>query len=229
MDFLTQSAYFGAALSLAAYGAGTLLHRRFRHTLVNPLLISVILCIAVLALTGVSYETYDAGAKYLSWFLTPATVCLAVPLYEKLALLRENRAAVLLGILSGVLTTLLCVLAMALLFRLPHRDYVTLLPKSVTTAIGMGISEELGGHVTLTAAIIIITGLIGNIFAPLVCRLCRIDEPIARGVAIGSSAHGIGTARAMEMGSVVGAMSGLSIAVSGLLTVVLAPLFARLL
>lgn len=228
MDFVQNSVFFGVTVSLVSYGVGSLLQRRFRTALCNPLLISIILTILTLLASGIDYDSYYSSAKYLSYFLTPATVCLAVPLYEKLDMLRANRKAVLLGILSGVVTTLLCVLAIALVFRLPHKEYVTLLPKSITTAIGMGVAEELGGYVTLTVAVIIITGLVGNICAPAVCRICRISEPIAKGVAIGTSSHAIGTARALQMGEVEGAMSGLSIAVSGLLTVIGASIFAQL-
>lgn len=228
MDFVQNSVFFGVTVSLVSYGVGSLLQRRFRTALCNPLLISIILTILTLLASGIDYDSYYSSAKYLSYFLTPATVCLAVPLYEKLDMLRANRKAVLLGILSGVVTTLLCVLAIALVFRLPHKEYVTLLPKSITTAIGMGVAEELGGYVTLTVAVIIITGLVGNICAPAVCRICGISEPIAKGVAIGTSSHAIGTAIALQMGEVEGAMSGLSIAVSGLLTVIGASIFAQL-
>ena len=216
-------------ISLLAYGAGSLLQNRFKLALFNPLLISVAATIAVLAAAGIYYDVYYSGAQYLSYLLTPATVCLAVPLYEKLEVLKKNWRAILIGIVSGVLTTLLCILAMSLMFGLSHEEYVTLLPKSITTAIGMGVSEELGGYVTLTVAVIIITGVLGNIFAPLICRVFRIREPIAKGIAIGTSSHAVGTAKAMEMGEVEGAMSSLSIAISGLLTVVGASVFAQFL
>ena len=183
----------------------------------------------MLAAAGIDYDVYYSGAQYLSYLLTPATVCLAVPLYEKLEVLKKNWRAILIGIVSGVLTTLLCILAMSLMFGLSHEEYVTLLPKSITTAIGMGVSEELGGYVTLTVAVIIITGVLGNIFAPLICRVFRIREPIAKGIAIGTSSHAVGTAKAMEMGEVEGAMSSLSVAISGLLTVVGASVFAQFL
>ena len=123
----------------------------------------------------------------------------------------------------------MCVLAMGLIFGLNHAEYVTLLPKSITTAIGMGVSEELGGYVTLTVAVIIITGLMGNMFAPTVCRVFHITDPIAKGIAIGTASHAVGTAKAMEMGQVEGAMSSLSIAVAGILTVVGASVFAQFL
>lgn len=229
MSFFENSVFFGVVISLLAYGAGSLLQNRFKLALFNPLLISVAATIAVLAAAGIDYDVYYSGAQYLSYLLTPATVCLAVPLYEKLEILKKNWRAILIGIVSGVLTTLLCILAMSLMFGLSHEEYVTLLPKSITTAIGMGVSEELGGYVTLTVAVIIITGVLGNIFAPLICRVFRIREPIAKGIAIGTSSHAVGTAKAMEMGEVEGAMSSLSIAISGLLTVVGASVFAQFL
>ncbi len=228
MELFEHSAYFGVAVSLLSYGLGTVLKKKFKWAIFNPLLIAIVVTIVFLAVTRMDYSVYYESAKYLSWLLTPATVCLAVPLYEKLDLLKKNWKAVMAGIVSGVLTTLLSVLGLSVLFALSHEEYVTFLPKSITTAIGMGISEELGGQVTLTVAVIILTGILGNMAAPAICRLFRITEPIAKGVAIGTSAHAMGTAKAMEMGEVEGAMSGLSIAVSGLLTVIGASVFAQL-
>lgn len=228
-EFLQASAFFGVSVSLVAYGGGLALKKRFGWAIFNPLLISVAAVMAVLALLNIPYAAYYEGAKYLSYLLTPATVCLAIPLYQRLEQLKRSWKAVLAGILSGVLTSLCSVLAMAAAFRLDHTGYVTLLPKSITTAIGMGVSEELGGYVTLTVAVIIITGVLGNIVAETVCRLFKITEPVAVGVAIGTSAHAIGTTKAMELGETEGAMSSLSIAVAGLLTVAGASVFAQFL
>ena len=169
--------------------------KKCRLALCNPLLISVAVTIALLVTARIDYDVYYEGAKYLSYLLTPATVCLAVPLYEKLALLRQNYKAIFAGIFAGVVTTLCSVLMMSRLFHLSHEEYVTLLPKSITTAIGMGVSEELGGYVTLTVAMIIITGIFGNVTAVAVCRLFHITDPIAKGVGIGSAAHALGTAK----------------------------------
>ena len=227
MTFFEQSVFFGVSVSLVSYGLGVLLQKKCRLALCNPLLISVAATIALLVTARIDYDVYYEGAKYLSYLLTPATVCLAVPLYEKLALLRQNYKAIFAGIFAGVVTTLCSVLVMSRLFHLSHEEYVTLLPKSITTAIGMGVSEELGGYVTLTVAVIIITGLMGNMFAPMVCRVFHITDPIAKGIAIGTSSHAVGTAKAMEMGQVEGAMSSLSIAVAGILTVVGASVFAQ--
>ena len=224
--FLTDSIFFGAILSLAAYEAGLLLKRRFKLAILNPLLIGIICVMAVLALLHVDYKEYKRGAGYISYFLTPATVCLAVPLYQQVSLLKKNLKAVAAGILSGVLASLISVLALSKLLGLNHQQYVTLLPKSITTAIGMGISEELGGIVTITVAVIIITGILGNMIAEWVCRIFKIREPIAKGLALGTASHAIGTAKAMEMGPVEGAMSSLAIAVAGLLTVIGASVFA---
>ena len=192
----------------------------------NPLLISIIFVIGVVMLCGVDFESYENSAQYLSYLLTPATVCLAVPLYKQMTLLKKNLAAVACGILAGVLASLGSVLLLAFLFGLEHDVYVTLLPKSITTAIGMGVSEELGGLVTSTVAVIIVTGVIGNVIGEAVCKLFRIYEPIAKGLALGTSSHAIGAANALEMGEVEGAMSSLAIAVAGLLTVIGASVFA---
>lgn len=226
-EFLSESAYFGVLISLAGYGIGALLKKRFKSPLFNPLLISIILTIPVLLLLHIDYQTYYSGAKYLSWLLTPATVALAVPLYEQFELLKHNAAAVVAGIIAGVLSSLGSVLGLAVLFGFSHEEYITFLPKSITTAIGMGVSEELGGIVPITAGVIIITGVLGNIIGELVLKLFRIKEPVAKGIALGTSAHAIGTAKAMELGEAEGAMSSLSIAVSGIITVAGAVLFAN--
>lgn len=226
---MLDSAFAGVTISLLTYMIGMALKKKFHSGILNPLLLSIAVTIVLLISAGVDYDTYNEGAKYLSWLLTPATVCLAIPLYEQLELLKKNWAAVAAGIVSGVLTSLATVFVLALLFGLNHQEYVTLLPKSITTAIGMGVSEELGGYVTITVAVIVITGVLGNILGELVCRIFGIKEPIAKGLALGTSAHAIGTAKAMELGEIEGAMSSLSIAVAGVITVVGASIFANLL
>lgn len=225
-NMLCESAFFGVVISLLAYELGMLLKKKFGFPIFNPLLISIAVVIVFLAVFDIDYQNYNDGAKYLSYLLTPATVCLAIPLYEQMEALKKNIKAILAGILSGVLTSLTVVLALALIFNLNHKMYVTLLPKSITTAIGMGVSEELGGAVTITVAVIIITGVLGNMLAETLCKLFHIDEPISKGISIGSASHAIGTAKAMEMGDVEGAMSSLSIAVAGILTVVGASIYA---
>ena len=225
-NMLIESVFFGAVISLAAYEIGLLLKKKFKLAILNPLLIGTICVMAILSLLHVEYSHYSKSAGYISYLLTPATVCLAVPLYRQLTLLKNNVKAVAGGIASGVLASLVSVFLLAKLFGLNHEQYVTLLPKSITTAIGMGVSEELGGITTITVAVIIVTGILGNMIAELVYRIFRIEDPIARGLALGTASHAIGTAKAIELGEVEGAMSSLSIAVSGILTVVFASVFA---
>ena len=228
-SLILSSATVGIVISLLAYEIGLAAQRKWKLAVLNPLLISIVLVIGFLIVFRVDYDSYNNSAQYLSYLLTPATVCLAIPLYLQLDLLKKNIGAILIGVLSGVLASLGSVLAMAVLFGLDHKQYVTMLPKSITTAIGMGVSEELGGYVTITVAVIIITGVLGNMLAETLCKLFHIEEPIAKGIGIGSASHAIGTAKAMEMGDVEGAMSSLSIAVAGILTVVGASIYAMFL
>ncbi len=228
-SFFEESMFAGVTLSIIAYLIGTMLKKKFKLGIFNPLLIAIVVSIVFLAVGNIDYEVYNEGAKFLSWLLTPATVCLAIPLYEQWDLLKSNHKAVLVGLTAGVVTSLVTVLVLSLLMGLSHEEYVTLLPKSITTAIGMGVSEELGGYVTITVAVIIVTGVLGNMFGELICRVFKIEEPISKGLALGSAAHAIGTAKAMEIGEIEGAMSSLAIAVSGILTVILASVFAHFL
>ena len=224
---IENSVFFGAVISLLAYELGLILKRKFRLAIFNPLLIAILCVMGVLVVMDVDYDTYNEGGKYISYLMNQATVCLAVPLYQQLALLKKNIKAVAAGIVSGVLASGVSVFLLAKLFGLSHEEYVTLLPKSITTAIGMGISEELGGIVTITVAVIIITGVLGNMIAEAVLKMAHIEDPVARGLAIGTSAHAVGTAKAMELGQVEGAMSSLAIAVAGLLTVIAASVFSQ--
>ena len=225
-QMIINSTTIGVVISVMGYELGLLLKRKFKSAIFNPLLISIIFVICCLLLFRVDYNNYNKSAQYLSYLLTPATVCLAIPLYQQIKLLKENMVAIFAGIISGVLTSLVCIFVFALIFNFGHEEYVTLLPKSITTAIGMGISEELGGIVTITVAVIIVTGILGNMIGETVCKVFHIEEPVAKGLALGAASHAIGTARAMEMGPVEGAMSSLAIAVAGLLTVVGASVFA---
>ena len=225
-EFIENSVFFGVVVTFLSYGLGMTLKRRFKSALLNPLLVSIVIIIGFLLITGVSYDSYAAGSQYISYLLTPATICLALPLYQQWELLKRNYRAVVAGIVAGALSSMTSILALSALLRFGHESYVTFLPKSITTAIGIGVSEELGGYVSVTVVVIVITGVLGNIFAEQALRIMRITEPIAKGIAIGSASHAVGTAKAMEMGPVEGAMSSLSIVVSGILTVIGAPIFA---
>ncbi len=227
-EVLRNSTTIGIVISLLSYEIGVALKGRFKKTFLNPLLISIVLVILFMLSFHVSYESYNQSARYLSYLLTPATVSLAIPLYQQLELLKRNLAAILIGVFSGMLTSLCSILSLAILFRLSHEQYITLLPKSITTAIGIGVSEELGGYTTITVAVIILTGILGNIIAEPVCRVFAIHSPLARGLALGTAAHAIGTAKAMELGEIEGAMSSLAIVVCGIMTVLAASVFALL-
>ena len=227
-ELFASASYAGAALTMIAFFTGSLIKDKFKSQLFNPILIAMIIIISFLTVTGIDYDTYNSGAKYISWFLTPATVSLAIPLYRQIEQLKNNIFAILAGIFSGVVASAAGILLLALVFGLSHPEYVTLLPKSVTSAIGMGVADELGGISSITVPVIIITGIFGNIIASAVLDFFRITNPVAKGLAIGTAAHGTGTTRAIELGEVEGAMSGLSIAVAGLMTVVVAQVFAFL-
>lgn len=229
MSFLQESLYLGFVVSIFAYLFGIWLKKKLGWAVLNPLLVSVVIVIGCLLVFRIDYDTYNYSAKYISYLLTPSTVCLAIPLYKQLELLKKNLAAVGVAILSGVIASAGSIFVLCLAFRLGHLHYVTMLPKSITTAIGMGVSEEAGGMVTITVVCIIITGIFGNIIAENLFKLTGISHPIARGLALGTSAHAIGTAKALEMGDVEGAMSSLAIAVAGLMTVVMVPLVSGML
>lgn len=227
-EFIGCSVFWGIGATLIAYIIGLLLKKKFKLFIFNPLLVAIALCIALLAVTGIKYEEYNNGAQHISILLTPATVCLAIPLYEQLQLLRKNYIAILIGIASGVLTSGFTIFLMSLLFNLNHTQYVTLFPKSITTAIGIGLSQELDGYIAITVAAIMITGLFGNIAGDILCKILRIKNNVAQGIAVGTASHVMGTSKAMEMGAVQGAMSSLSVAVAGCMTVLSAILFENL-
>ena len=216
-----NSLYFGLALSLFMYFTVDFLKKWVKTSLFNPLLISSLLIILILSLLKIEYSEFNQSAQWLHFMLTPATIVLAVPLYQQLKLLQEHALVIFLGVLSGVIASLISVYLLSLLFGLDQTMLITLLPKSITAAIAIGVAEEYQGIVTITVAAVIITGITGNVIAEPVCKFFRIKNPIAKGIAIGTSSHVVGTSKAMEMGEVEGAMSSLAIVVAGLTTVIL--------
>lgn len=227
-EFLTVSSYAALFLTLAAYALGEFLKKKTKNALCNPLLIASALIIMYLLVSKTGVEKYREQTRMIGGLLTPATVCLAIPLHKQFSLLKRNAAAVSCGVCCGILSSLLCTLLLSAAFSLSHAEYVTFLPKSITTAIGMEVSAEYGGIVPVTVASIFVTGVFGNLIAEPLFRLLRIKEPIAKGVGLGTAAHALGTSKAMELGETEGAMSSLSLVVSGVLTVCVAPLFVRL-
>lgn len=227
-NFLSGSTVWGVLVTVAAFALGTWISRKTGKAIFNPLLLGSIFVIVLLTVLEIPYPEYKASAAPINYLLLPATISLAIPLYEKWELLKKNTAAILAGIAVGTLVSLCSAWLLAVALHLSNEQYVTLLPKSVTTAISMDISSELGGIVALTNAVVVLTGIAGNLLAESVCKWFHITDPIAKGVGIGTASHAVGTSRALQMGEVEGAMSGLSIAVAGILTAVLCPLFAGL-
>ncbi len=223
-EAILNSNYFGLVLSIILFLCAVEIKKKFHYAILNPLLVSSLMIVLILLAFHIPYDNYSKSANLLSYLLTPATVCLAIPMYKQLKLLKDNLPAVLISILTGTLCSLLCIFLMGKFFGLEAEHIVTLLPKSITTAIGMGVSEEAGGYVTLTVASIVMTGILGNMIAETLFKILHIEDPIAKGLALGTSAHAVGTAKALELGEIEGAMSSLSIVVAGILTVVLVPI-----
>ncbi len=224
-EFLSGSSLFAIALTLLVWRLASALQKKVRSPILHPILISTAAIIAVLLVLKIPNAAYQANMKPLSFLMTPATVCLAIPLYEQMQVLRRKLPAILVGVACGTVVSLLCVTGLCLLFKLDPSMTVSLLPKSVTTAIGVPISESLDGMYSITVTAIISTGILGNITGAFLCRILKIKDPVAQGAAMGTAAHVIGTTRANEMGSVQGAVSSLSLVIAGILTAFLIPLF----
>lgn len=223
---LSSSAVWGAALTLAAFALGRVVQRLTRQPWLNPLIPASALIIVLLTVLKIPYADYKESATPITYLLLPATVALAVPLYEAWSKLQDKLPAILIGIASGSLAGVAASFLLAKLFSIPKAYAVSFLPKSVTTAIGIDVTAELGGHVSLTIVLIVLTGIAGNVLAVFFCRAFKVEDSIARGAAIGTCSHAIGTTKALELGEMEGAVSSLAIAVAGVLTAVLCPIFA---
>lgn len=228
-DFLQSVPLLALVLTMGAYQIGLFCQKKWKSPILNPILIAVILVIGVLLLTGIPNETYQQDTQILTWLLTPATVCLALPMYEQVKVLRKRLPAILVGVAAGTVTSLVFILVVCRLFAMDDSFTVSLLPKSITTAMGMVLSENAGGMGSLTAAAIIVTGILGSLMGTMLCKLFKITDPVAQGVAFGTASHVVGTSRATELGALQGAVSSLSLAVAGILTAVLFPVVLMLL
>lgn len=228
-DVFTESVYFGFFLCLAAYFAGMKIKKVLKWSIFNPLLLAVILIIALLSIFHIPYGHFERGAAYLNYLLTPATVCLALPLYKQVRILKKYWFPVLCGLVAGCAATMISVVGMCGLLNMDDRLCRSLLPKSITTAIAIGVSEEIGGLSPVTVAAVIVTGIIGAVTANLVFWVFRIRNPVAQGLSLGAASHAIGTTKALELGELQGAMSSLAIVVSGILTVIIAPVVSGIL
>ena len=228
-DFLQGISLFPLVLSLGSYQIGLWCQKKTKSPLCNPLLIATLLSIGVLLLTDFDLQVYQSGSSWITWLLTPATVSLAVPLYGQLKAFKKDLGAILTGVAAGTVASLGSIALLCVLFRLDGLLTISLLPKSVTTAIGVALTESAGGISSLTSAAIILTGILGNLTGSFLCKLLRITDPIAQGVGFGTASHVIGTSRANEIGALTGAVSSLSLAVAGILTAVGFPLVIMLL
>ena len=228
-DFLMGLPLFSIALTFAAFQAGAWIQKKTKSPLFNPILIGAALVIGVLLLTNIDPGDYVAATDSITWLLTPATVCLAVPLYRQIKVVKKSLPAILIGIFTGVITSLLTVFLLCMLFRLDRHLSVSLMPKSITTAIGLALSEQNGGNPTLTSIVIVVTGVFGNLIGPSLCKIFKLTDPISQGVAFGASAHLGGTSKATEMDPLAGAVSSLSLVASGVISSVIFPIFMALL
>lgn len=215
-------------LTLLAYQAGAWLQKKTKSPVCNPILIGVLLVLVFMAITGLENSTYQGASVRLSWLMTPATVCLAIPMYQQVDILKKNWKAMAAGIAAGALSCLAMVLVFGLLFRFDRELTISLLPKSVTSAIGVPLSGLNGGIQSITTAAIILTGIIASVTGPMLCKLFRLKDEISRGVAFGTAGHVIGTAKANEFSPLTGAVSSLSLVTAGLLTAIVLPVIASL-
>lgn len=228
-SILSESALFSLLLTLGAFQIGLWCQKKLKLAIFNPLLIAVILVIAVVLLTGFPVEQYRADTVGISWLLTPATVCLAVPLYEQLKQLKKNLPAIVAGVTAGTLVSLVSVALMSRMFGLDKTMGISLLPKSITTAMGIVLSQRCCGIEALTTVAIVITGILGSLMGSTLCKVLHLQDPVSMGVAFGTASHVIGTSRANQIDPLTGAVSSLSLAVAGILTAILFPLAIMLL
>ncbi len=226
--YLAASPLLGLTVTLLAYQGGLWLYERSRrHPLLNPVLLAVLALVALLHLTGTDYRTYFEGAQFVHFLLGPATVALAIPLYRQIHALRRSLAAVLVAIVCGSLTAAASAVGIAWALGASREVLLSLAPKSVTSPIAMGIAEQLGGVPSLTAVFVILTGITGAVLGTWTLNALRVRDWRARGLAVGVAAHGIGTARALQVNEVAGAFAGLAMGLNGVATAVLLPLAAQ--
>lgn len=210
-------------MTMVAFSIGSWCQKKFQISACNPILIGAVLVIAAMKLMGMTDSTYQWGMKNLSWLLTPATVCLAIPMYEQFQILKKNLKAIFAAVAAGVVSCLLVVLVCCLLLGFGRNLTVSLLPKGITTAIGVSLTEMLEGTPSVTTLGILVTGICGNMFGKHFCKWFGITDEIAQGVAFGTGAHVIGTAKANEISPLCGAVSSLSLVVAGLMTALILP------
>ena len=222
--YLAASPLLGLTITLLAYVLALAVHQRYRrHPLTNPVLLAVVLLVTLLLLTDTPYPSYFAGAQFVHFLLGPATVALAIPLYAQLGRVRAMRWPVLLGLAAGALTAVVSAVGSAWLLGASVPTQLSLAPKSVTTPIAMAVAERIGGIASLTAVLVIVTGIVGAVIAPALFRLLRVQDHAIQGFALGVTAHGIGTARALQISEEAGAFAALAMGLNGVGTALLLP------
>lgn len=223
IESLMDSPFFGVIISLVAFEIGMLIFKKTKLAIFNPLLIATALVMIFLKYFHVSVSDYMVGGNYILFFLAPATVALAIPLFQKLQLLKKYYIPILVGGIVGAITAIVSVVVIGKVLGIDQQLLLSFMPKSITTPIGIEVSKMVGGIPSITVFAIIVTGITGNVTAPFIYSIFRIKHPIAKGLGLGISSHAVGTSRAIEMGEVEGAMSALSIVIAGILTLALAP------
>jgi predicted murein hydrolase (TIGR00659 family) len=224
MNEILNNPLFCIFVTLVAFETGMAIYKKTKFPLFNPLLIAIVIVIGILVVFNIDYEVYNLGGKFINSFLGPATVVLAVPLYKQLEALKRNLWPILIGVFVGSVASIISIIFLGRAFKLDETLILSLIPKSVTTPIGVEVSRSLGGVTSITIVAIVLTGIFGAIIVPLVTRYFNIKNKIAIGISIGTSAHALGTTKAFEMGETEGAMSSLSIGVAGIITVIMAPI-----
>lgn len=224
IDLIANSSYFGATITILMFVIASFINKKWQNPFTTPLFLATVFVIAVLLSFNIPYAMYNASAKYLTYFLVPVTVCFAVPMYRQLPLLKKHIYSILFAMFVGVMASVLSVCIIVIVLGLSDIIARSLVSISVTTALAIGITQKLGGVVSLTVSAVIITGILGASVSDKLCKWARIKNPISRGLAIGNAAHAAGTVKAMEMGKIEGSFSSLAIVLSGLMTAVVAPI-----
>ena len=228
-ELLFDNAFFGIFISLIAFKIGKDIFNKFKWPILNPIFVALILIFIFMEVFNIPTSYYNKGGDILGFFIAPATVCLAIPLYKELGTLKKHYKVILAGALIGSVTAILSVILLGKLLGIEDIILLSFVPKSITTPIGIEVSKLLGGIPAITVFAIMVTGIAGNIFAPFMLKLFRIENAVAKGLGIGISSHAVGTSKAIEMGEVEGAMSALSIVIAGIITIFIAPLLLNFL
>lgn len=226
---LFSTPIFGIVISIICFEIGIILMKKTRFPLFNPLLVAIVIIVGVLVVFKIPLESYEIGGDMISFFLSPITVILAVPLYKQFDLVKKHFLPIIVGITTGVVTSFVSVIFLSNALGLDKSLCFSLIPKSITTPMGVALSETINGISGITVMAVILTGICGAVISPLVFKLIKLENPVAEGIAIGTSAHAVGTSKAIEMSEIHGAMSGVSIGISGIVTVVLVPILIKLL